>query len=168
MIIKIDSREQRPYEFECPSEVGTVPVGDYSISGLEDHIAIERKSLDDLIGCLTIGRERFERELHKGRALDYFALVVEGSLSDLVNGNYRSKMLPKSAVQSLMAFSVRYRLPVFFCENRKYAQRVVESLLEKYAAEVEKKYRIIKGVRRQMRNGGKNYDRERREAVSAY
>jgi len=63
MIIKTDSREQLPYEFKSPSEVGTVLVGDYSISGLEDHISIERKSIDDLIGCLTTGRERFKREL---------------------------------------------------------------------------------------------------------
>jgi len=40
MRIKIDSREQQPYEFQSPSEVGTVPLGDYSICGLENHIAI--------------------------------------------------------------------------------------------------------------------------------
>ncbi len=138
MKIKIDTREQHPYEFK-DSETGAIPVGDYSISGLEDHIAIERKELNDLIGCLTAGRERFEKELHKGRALDYFALVVEARLSDFVNGHYRSQMSSKSAIQSLLAFSVRYRLPVFFCENRKYGARMVESLLSKYIRELEKK-----------------------------
>lgn len=141
MIIKIDSREQKPYTFKSPSEVGTLNVGDYSISGLEDHISIERKELNDLIGCLTSDRERFERELHKGRALDYFALIIEGSLSDLAGGQYRSKMLPKSAVQSLLAFSIRYRLPVFFCESRQYGQRITESLLCKYVHELTKKVR---------------------------
>jgi len=140
--IKIDTREQAPYEFEN-SEVGTVPVGDYSICGLENHIAIERKELNDLIGCLTTGRERFEKELHKGRALDYFGLVVEASLSDLVNGHYRSQMEPKSAIQSLLAFSVRYRLPIWFCESRQYGQRVTESLLLKYAREIEKRFENI-------------------------
>ena len=121
-------------------------MGDYSIVGLEDHISIERKTVDDLIGCLTIGRERFVNELHKGKALDYFALVVEASLSDLANGHYRSKMVPKSAIQSLLAFSVRYRLPVFFCENRQYGQRVTESLLCKYAREVEKRFGCVNRV----------------------
>ena len=143
MKIKIDTREQRPYRFETPAQVGTLSCGDYSIVGLENHVAIERKTIDDLIGCLTTGRGRFERELHHGRALDYFALVIEGSLSDLSNGNYRSKMLPKSAIQSLLAFSVRYRLPVFFAENRSYGQRVTESLLLKYAREIEKKAKLI-------------------------
>jgi len=142
VIIKIDSREQKPYEFEN-SEVGPIPVGDYSLVGLENHIAVERKTLDDLIGCLTAGRDRFERELFKGRSLDYFCLVIECSLSDLANGNYRSQMGPKSAVQSLLAFSIRYRLPVFFCENRKYGQRVTESLLCKYAREIEQKFNLI-------------------------
>ncbi len=142
MKIKIDSREQKPYKFEN-SETGALNIGDYSICGLEDCIAIERKELNDLIGCLTTGRDRFKKELHKGKALEYFALVVEASLSDLVNGHYRSQMGPKSAVQSLLAFSIRYRLPIFFCENREYAQRVTESLLCKYAREVEKKVEAI-------------------------
>jgi ERCC4-type nuclease len=111
--------------------------------GLENHIAIERKELNDFIGSLTTDRARFEKELHKGRALDYFALVIEANLSDLVNGHYRSQMSSKSAIQSLLAFSVRYRLPVWFCENRKYGQRVTESLLCKYAREIEKKFKLL-------------------------
>jgi len=141
--IKIDSREQRPYKFENPSEVGTIPIGDYSIVSLENHIAIERKELNDLIGCLTADRDRFERELFKGRSLDYFALVIECSLSDLANGRYRSKMNPKSAIQSLLAFSVRYRLPIFFVESKEYGQRLTESLLLRYAKEIEKRFNLI-------------------------
>lgn len=140
--IKIDTREQRPYGFEN-SEVGTIPVGDYSIKGLENHIAIERKTVDDLVRCLITDRQRFGKELHKARALDYFALIIEASLSDLVNGNYRSEMNPKSAIQSLLAFSIRYRLPIWFAESREYGQRIVESLLCKYAREIEKRFNLI-------------------------
>lgn len=143
MRFKVDTREKLPYEFRNPCEVGTLQVGDYSICGLENHISIERKTVDDLIGCLTHDRKRFEKELHKGKALDYFGLIVEASLSDLVNGKYHSQMNPRSAVQSLLAFSIRYRLPIFFCENRAYGQRVTESLLCKYAREIEKKAKLI-------------------------
>jgi len=142
MKIIVDTREQLPYKFK-DSEVGTIPIADYSACGLENYIAIERKELNDLIGCLTTGRERFEKELHKSMALDYMALVIEASLSDIVNGRYRSNMNPKSAIQSLLAFSVRYRLPIFFAENREYGQRITESLLTKYAHEVEKKFKKI-------------------------
>jgi ERCC4-type nuclease len=144
MKIRVDSREQLPYQFETSSEVGTIPVGDYSIVGIENHVAIERKELNDLIGCLCHDRERFEKELHKGRALDYFALIIEGSLSDVVNGDYRSRMNSKAAIQSLLALSVRYRLPVWFAENRQYAQTITESLLLKYAREQEKRCEILR------------------------
>lgn len=143
MKIIIDTREQLPYHFQTPAVKGTLPTGDYSISGLEDLIAVERKTLPDLIGCLCTGRERFEKELYRGKSLDYFCLVVECSLSDLANGSYRSKMTPKSAIQSLMAFSIRYRLPIFFVENRDYGSRVVESLLLKYTRELEKRAEAI-------------------------
>ena len=139
MKIIVDNREQLPYRFQTPAIKGTLDTGDYSILGAENCIAIERKTLPDIIACLCNGRERFERELHRGRALDYFAIVIEATLTDIVNGNYRSQMTPKSAIQSLMAFSIRYRLPIFFVENRKYGARITESLLLKYAREMEKR-----------------------------
>lgn len=143
MIVLVDTREQNPYQFRCPTEVATLKTADYSLKGLENLVGIERKTIEDLISCLTDGRDRFEAELYRGRALDYFAVVIEGSLSDLANGKYRSKMNPKSAVQSLLAFSVRYRLPVFFCENRRFGERITESLLVKYARELEKRFESI-------------------------
>jgi len=139
--IVIDTREQDPLKLTLPTERGTLTTGDYSMKGLERFIGIERKSPDDLIGCLKNGgRERFERELSRGRGLDYFALVVEADMSTLASGDYRSKMLPACVLQSLFAFSVRYRLPIFFCPGRAYAARTVESLLVKYVAEIEKRY----------------------------
>lgn len=71
MIVVCDTREQKPYSFEKWPDVevqrGTLQAGDYSISEYEDMVAVERKSLDDLIGCLMAGnRERFERKLSRG------------------------------------------------------------------------------------------------------
>ena len=142
MKIIVDTREQRPYKFKN-SEVKTLACGDYSILGLEDCIAIERKTIDDLIGCLSHDRDRFERELYKGKSLDYMALVAEATLSDIVNHNYRSQMEPKAVIQSLIAFSIRYKVAVWFCESREYGARVTESLLTKYAGEIEKKFKTI-------------------------
>jgi len=143
MQIIIDSREQKPYSFETDSLTGTLSTGDYSVNGLENHISIERKELNDLIGCLSKGRDRFERELQRAKGLDYFALVVEADLSDIAKGAYRSKMLPRAVLQSLMAFSIRYKMPIFFCGNRQYAERITESLLVKYCREVEKTLKAI-------------------------
>ena len=143
-VIVIDTREQQPLTFDLPTERGSLITGDYSIKGLETFVAVERKSVDDLVGCLKgQQRERFERELSRGRGLDYFALVIEADLADLAAGRYHSRMNPKAVVQSLLAFSVRYSLPVFFCPGREYAGRVVESLLMKYVAEMEKRSKAV-------------------------
>lgn len=88
MRILIDTREQAPFTFEgyeVELKTATLPVRDYSLPGFEDRAAVERKSLDDLVGCLMgKDRERFERELVKGRAYDLFAVVVEATLARCV------------------------------------------------------------------------------------
>lgn len=136
-MILIDSREKEPYKFKEPSRRASLETGDYSLSGSSGAMAIERKSINDLVQSLCHDRERFEAELARSRDMEYFALVIEGSLTDMSKGRYRSQMQPKAVVQSLLAFSIRYRLPIFFCENRKYGQRITESLLLKYAREKE-------------------------------
>ena len=59
--IVIDSREQAPLKFtRLEAVTGTLYSGDYSIRGLEDQFAVERKSIDDLANCcLSSNRGRF-------------------------------------------------------------------------------------------------------------
>jgi len=85
MLIIQDSREQAPYAFTGPRyegvtvKVGTLQTGDYSLHGLTDKVAVERKSLPDLVQCLGRERDRFERELQRAAALAAFCVVVEAS-----------------------------------------------------------------------------------------
>ena len=64
MRILIDTREQAPFTFqgyEVDPEPATLPCGDYSLPGFEDRAAVERKKLNDLVGCLVgKDRDRFE------------------------------------------------------------------------------------------------------------
>lgn len=97
MLIVVDSREQCPFPFtheryEAKTKQGALTVGDYSLAGLEDKVAVERKSLPDLVACLGRERERFERELMRGAALDAFAVVVEADWLMLARGEYRSQL----------------------------------------------------------------------------
>ena len=124
-IIICDSREQWAYDkFTVPVEFGALKTGDYSIKEYQDRVSVERKTLNDIVGCLTVGRERFERELARSRELDYFALMIEATVKDIIHGNYWSKMLPKSAINSLLAFSIRYQLPIFFCRQQRLWKQV--------------------------------------------
>jgi DNA excision repair protein ERCC-4 len=145
VIILIDSREQRPFSFagyEASPEVVALPVGDYSLPGFEDRAAVERKSLEDLIGCLmNKDRERFERELARGRQYDLFAVVVEACLADVSQGRYRSDMRPQAALQSIITFQVRYRAPFVWAGNRQAAEHVTYSLLRKYLREIGERYK---------------------------
>ena len=136
LTVVVDTREQWPLNFNFPTVRETLHTGDYSVEGYENEIAIERKGVDDLVSCLkNDNRERFERELDRGRSLNYFALCIESELSAISNHRYQSCMNTVSVIQSLVTFSVRYRLPIFFCPNRQYTARITESLLQKYHRE---------------------------------
>jgi len=145
MRILIDTREQQPFSFtryEVATEPATLPVGDYSLPGFEDRAAIERKSLEDLISCLMgSNRDRFERELYRGRHYDLFAVVVEATLADVLQGHYRSGMKAHAALQSVIAFQVRYRVPFVWAGNRKSAEYITYSLLSKYLREIGERFK---------------------------
>lgn len=147
MKVIIDTREQTPYQFtrypDVIVEPGTLTTGDYSLSGLEDRIALERKSLSDLTGTLTSGRERFQRECERGRGLDYFALVIEAAMEDVRTHNYRSQMTPQSLLQTLAAYSVRYGMHIHWCGNRAGGEYMVYSLLSKYLREAETRLKAL-------------------------
>lgn len=145
--ILVDTREQNPYEFakwEVQTHQAGLPAGDYSLIGFEDRAAVERKSLDDLIGCLMgKERERFERELAKGRAYEMFAVVVEADLQDVASGRYRSKMRSHAALQSITALYIRYGTPFLFCGDQSDGEYMTFSLLSKYVYEIEKRFRQV-------------------------
>jgi len=147
MKIIVDSREQTPFSFEgkdCEIVTGALPTGDYSLVGLEDKIAIERKSLSDLMGCLTSsGRERFERELTRARGLDFFAVVIEAHFTELTGKQYRSAMNPHAAAQSILAFQVRYGAPFIWAGTRSAAEYTVFWLLSKFLREAEARFKSI-------------------------
>ena len=149
MKIIIDSREQAPLTFEhekyagTVTEVGAIDTGDYSLAGLTDRVAVERKTLPDLVACLARERERFERELQRAAALDAFAVVVESSWAELAGGQYRSQLNPHSACQSVAAFMARYRIPFLFCGSRAGAEYMAWSFLRQYLESARKRWLSI-------------------------
>ncbi|WP_256128377.1 ERCC4 domain-containing protein [Desulfolutivibrio sulfoxidireducens] len=138
--IIVDSREQAPYAFASFNvEVvrAGLRTGDYSLPGLETLVAVERKALDDLIGCLTVGRGRFERELDRARGMTCFAVVVEASMEDVSRHRYTSRMNPHAAMQSVLAFQVRYGMPFVWAGSRRGGEYVTFWMLQKFRREHE-------------------------------
>ena len=131
-----DSREQAPFAFSgLPVEVsvGALEAGDYSVRGFERSVAVERKALQDLVGCLSGERDRFERELARLRGYDAAAVVVEAPAVALRTGRYLGRLDSGAAWQSVLAFSMRYRMPFIFCADRSDAEAVTFDLLRHYA-----------------------------------
>ena len=86
------SREQLPLDLPPLNTVnGTLTTGDYSVSGLEDVIAVERKSLPDLVACVGRERERFDREVQRLQAYPVRAIVIESTWG-WANGGERSRL----------------------------------------------------------------------------
>jgi ERCC4-type nuclease len=119
--VLIDTREQRPLRFpdalgvDCG--VATLAAGDYSVRGFTAHIALERKSVSDLVQTLTKGRERFENELDLLAQFRWKAILVEGRRGDVEAGIYRSLATPQSIIGSLRAIWMRWGVPTFWCDS---------------------------------------------------
>jgi len=113
--IIVDSREQTPFRFDdWPVEVAGLVTGDYSIKGLEDLVSIERKSVDDLCGCVTNNRERFKKELHRLQSYRCRAIIVEAEMGWIYDGNYHSKVKPQCVIGSICSWQIKYNVPFVF------------------------------------------------------
>lgn len=133
LTVIIDTREQRPFEFTYmhkdpfdPKKIITTSMcskrekletGDYSIKGLEKEIAIERKNLDDLLGCCGNSRERFEKEIQRLRAYPCRMIAVESSWDEIMKGEWRSQITPNQIMGSIQGW-MAYGIPFFFHPNR--------------------------------------------------
>ena len=132
--ILVDTREQRPFRFSqlFKTERATLKTADYSIrsddASLITRLAVERKSLLDLVGCCGHGRERFEASLR--RMLDYEMklVVVESPWREIVTGEWRSQLYPAHVMGSCRGWML-WGIPFIFCEGREQAAKETESFL---------------------------------------
>jgi len=122
--IVIDSREKEPYSFDPPL-IGAVrralEAGDYSLDGLEDQVAVERKTLDDFVSTVIHRRRRFRQELGKLSRYRAACVVVEAGLLDVLGKRYRGEARPEAIVGTTLSILLDYGVPVLFCGNRQAA-----------------------------------------------
>lgn len=132
--ILIDTREQDPFPLiDYPTRIATLKTGDYSLDGFEGKVAVERKSKSDAYGCVGAGRRRFTECLERLAELDRAAIVIERSIEDFdQNPPERTRISSRMAIGSYISWSCKYRIPVFWCHNRAYAERVTVRFLAAY------------------------------------
>ncbi len=134
MIILIDTREKDEYTFDGITTLRSkLDAGDYSVSGMENRISVERKNLDDFVSTVIYQKERFHRELCALAGMEYSAIVVEASLPDILEHRYKSAVNPLSVIGAAVAIMVEYRIPVVFCGNRQIACHITKTILSRFA-----------------------------------
>lgn len=157
MLIQVAQNEQLPYGFplvptkiKYAIETKHLPTGDYVVDRSDKGLSqgrscavLERKTLSDLYGTLTHGRQRFERELERMRSFGFSAIIIEAELSQIVNPNahlkHPTKANPKSILGSLLAFQQRFNVHIMPCPGREAAERIAFRILERWYKEKREK-----------------------------
>ena len=146
-----DSREQDGYTFTpfsgryhtCKGMVvRKLDTGDYSLEGLEDKVCIERKaSVSELAINLGKDKKRFMAEVERMKEFPHKFLILEFSLTDLMNFPEGSDIpeekwssiviTNKYLLKMLIEFQMYDDIHVIFCDSRAKAKLIVSSILKR-------------------------------------
>lgn len=103
--------------------------GDYSIEGLENSIAVERKSNSDYVNTIIHSKDRFTKELKKLSAYKAACIVVEGDIKDMWDKRIIGRASPNALLGLTISIITKWNVPVFFCGSRPMARLFTESWL---------------------------------------
>jgi len=159
--ILVDGREKAPYTFsgiranadrghrilEIPRKWAHLQTGDYTIEGMEDLVAVERKSLEDLYSTLGQHRERFEREMQRLAAMEHAAVVIEADWWRILQRPpTMSRLLPKTVFRTALSWAERYGVHWLAMPDRRLAEITTFRILECFFNHKQKKERKLKNV----------------------
>jgi DNA excision repair protein ERCC-4 len=142
-VLVIDSGESRGgYTFERFSkwiggtEQRRLKNGDYSISGLERVVTIERKSPGDAVtSVMPPLRAPFLDRCRRMAGYERKAIVIEASYAEM-RSSYEafseSQAHPNAVVGSYLAIQERWGIPVHFIDGPELAEEFVAHLLTKF------------------------------------
>ena len=131
----VDTREQNPLSFRrfkgwfAGVENRALPLGDYSVAGLENFCVVERKDLGDLICSFTENRGVFIKRLRRMSALPHSLLVITASLGEIKSEYPYRRVSPNHITQSLIAVLAGLRLPFVCTETHELGEEIVASYL---------------------------------------
>lgn len=137
VVLICDTREQKELDIDMPVVDQKLDVGDYGLAGKHDKkIYIERKSLNDFVGTLSGGFDRFEREIKRAQESgSYLVLLVEADINQVLGFNYLPQMRftktnPAHIFKNLRDLLHKYdNIQPLFVKDRKTAAEMVIKLL---------------------------------------
>ena len=134
-VLLVDTREQNPFDFSrfdgwfAGVEKRTLKLGDYSVSGLEDICAVERKDLSDLVHSCTAERNAFIRRLRLMAEYPHRLLVITSALSQVKSPYPHSRTDPNRIMQFLIAALAGLQVPFLCSETHELGEELVASYL---------------------------------------
>jgi len=162
-------KEMREYTPQTEPRTLGVGMGDYSMDGYQDRIAIERKSMQDFQGTLlgwpvdatdpqvlaewdarksVDRRKRFKNELRKLATMETAAVVIEADLWACVCPENAPEWGKRTAAENgkyifatALAWMQEFRVPWYFCADRRLAEVTAFRLLEKFWHRTERERR---------------------------
>jgi len=131
----VDTREQNPLSVRrlkgwfARIEHRALRLGDYSVEGIEDTCAVERKDLADLISSFTTNRAVFINRLRRMAELPHSLLIVTATLTEIkAEYPYRAAN-PNRITQSLIAVLTGLRLPFICTDTHELGEEIGASYL---------------------------------------
>ncbi len=143
-VVLVDTREQNPLPLRenHPNWIqaerrAALKTGDYAIEGMEGLLALERKSLADLVACTVTYRKRFLAACDRLSGFVWKAILVEATFEDIKGGIQRfdipSDVHPNAVCGTLDAIEAKFGIPVIYASTvRELATERAASWLSKH------------------------------------
>ena len=144
--VLVDTREQQPFDFvgSHPNWIGaqrtaTLKTGDYSVEGMENLIALERKSLVDAIQSVMIRRDAFIRSCERLATFRWKAILIEATYEDMksyyrdLGDDYQTDAHPNAVSGTYDAIEAKFGIPIIYTSRcRDLASERAASWLSKH------------------------------------
>jgi DNA excision repair protein ERCC-4 len=134
MTILIDSREQQSplfgrYPRGMTVSCQTLSVGDYSLSGFSDRIAVERKQISDLVPYCTSDYQATKLKMQKLEKLEWAGLIIEARESEVYSYYRFSQASPESVRQALASFSIKHKVHIYIGDREHCGRWMVDRFI---------------------------------------
>jgi len=144
-MVLVDTREREPFALYAnhPNWIGgelraALKTGDYTVEGMEGLLALERKSLADLVACTVVYRKRFLASCERLARFRWKAIIIEASYEDIKSGfggfDIPSGVHPNAVCGTLDAIEAKLSIPVIYTStHRELATERAASWLSKHS-----------------------------------
>lgn len=129
-VVLVDTREQQPLALweNHPNWIGgerraTIKTGDYTVEGMESLLALERKSLADVVGCIVAGRQRFIAACQRLSRFRWKAILIEATYEDIkcgwIDTDIQSEVHPNAVCGTLDAIEAKFGIPIIYTSRHR-------------------------------------------------